>query len=147
MVGFTEMGDLNEEFRSFKERVENRSESEDVNDDEEFNRSFATHVIVYMARGIFTNLAYPFGYFFSTGFTAAQLYPCTMEATRVLTAIGFRVCVFVSDGAFIKIRKMLQEKRKMASLSFKGQQWRWRLIRVLWRPQTLDTSLLIVFCR
>ena len=33
------------------------------------------------------------------GFTAAQLYPCTLEATRILEEIGFKVCVFTSDGA------------------------------------------------
>ena len=99
MIGFTEMGDVNEEFRSFKENVEKVDNETSSSDSVHLERSFATHVIVYMVRGIFTGLAYPFGYFASTGFSAAQLYPCTMEATRILTAIGFRVCTYVSDGA------------------------------------------------
>ena len=52
-----------------------------------------------MVRGIFTNLVFPIGYFASTGFTGAQLYPCTLEATRVLEAVGFIVRVYTSDGA------------------------------------------------
>ena len=35
----------------------------------------------------------------STGFTAAQLYPCTIEATKVLMSLGFSVCAYVCDGA------------------------------------------------
>ena len=52
-----------------------------------------------MVRGLFSKLCYPFAYFASTGFTSAQLYPCTIEATQVLESIGFLVCAFVSDGA------------------------------------------------
>ena len=50
-----------------------------------------------MVRGIFSNLSYPFVFFFaSTGFTATPLYPCTVDytldytlATKVLTCLGF----------------------------------------------------------
>ena len=48
-----------------------------------------------MVRGIFSNLAY----FASTGFTAAELYPYTIEATKVLMPLGFSVCAYVYDGA------------------------------------------------
>ena len=92
MIGFTDMGDINEEFRIFQNNIENSEEKSIL-------RDFATHVIVYMARGIFTDLQYPFGYYASTGMTSAQLYPCTMEAVRVLSSIGFDVRALVSDGA------------------------------------------------
>ena len=48
---------------------------------------------------LFTNLCYSFSYFASTGFTSAQLDPCTMEATQVLESLGVLVRALVSDGA------------------------------------------------
>ena len=53
-----------------------------------------------MVRGIFSNLSYPFVFFFaSTGFTATPLYPCTVVATKVLTCLGFHKRAYVSDEA------------------------------------------------
>ena len=92
LVGFTEMGDINEEFRAFERRVEESSDSVAP-------RDFATYVIVFMVRGIVSSFVYPFGYFASLGFTADQLYPCVWEAARVLEAVGFKVRAFISDGA------------------------------------------------
>ena len=94
LIGFTEMGEINEEFRSFQDKVEQKCES-----GKEIERDFASYVLVYMVRGIFSKLCYPFAYFASTGFTAAQLYPCTLEATKVLSSLGFCVRAYVCDGA------------------------------------------------
>jgi len=52
-----------------------------------------------MVRGIFTNLAYPFGYYASTGLSGDQLKPLIWEATRILELIGFNVRAWTSDGA------------------------------------------------
>ena len=90
LVGFTEMGNTNEEFRQFQSYFEEESASE---------RDFATYVIVFMVRGIMSDLIYPFGYYASLGFTSAQLYPCVWDATDVIESLGFYVRAFVSDGA------------------------------------------------
>ena len=92
LVGFTELGDVNEELRSF--RCSHSNESAD-----DIGRDFATHVLVFMVRGIFTSLQYPFGYFATMGASAAEIYPCAMEAIRILTAINLKVRALVSDGA------------------------------------------------
>ena len=89
LVGYTELGNINDELRLFESKVKN----------EEYRQDFATHVIVYMVRGIFTNLVYPFGFFASLGFTAAQLFPCSMEAISIIESIGLKVQVLTSDGA------------------------------------------------
>ena len=52
-----------------------------------------------MVHSIFTNLVYPFGFFAILGFMAAQLFPCTMEATSIIESIGLKVRVLASDGA------------------------------------------------
>ncbi|XP_057290356.1 uncharacterized protein LOC130613056 [Hydractinia symbiolongicarpus] len=90
LVGFTDMGDINDELVEFQKRAEGSSEND---------RHFASYVIVFMVRGIVSSLVYPFGYFASLGFTSDQLYPCVWEATYVLEAIGFYVRAFISDGA------------------------------------------------
>ena len=69
MVGFTGMGNMSDEFKTFQEKLE-REQSPD-----KLDRELAPHVIVYMVRGIFSNLSYRFAFFASTGFTGSQLYP------------------------------------------------------------------------
>ena len=89
LIGFTELGDINDEIRDFESSLNG----------DDFRKDFATHVLVYIARGLFSNLCYPFGYFASTGFTSTQLFPTTLEAVRVLESVGFYVRVLTSDGA------------------------------------------------
>ena len=48
LVGYTDLGNVNDELRLFESRVQS----------EEYRQGFATHVIVYMVRGIFRNLVY-----------------------------------------------------------------------------------------
>ena len=93
MIGFTEMGSMNDEFKTFQEKLE-REQSAD-----KLDRELALHVMVYMIRGTFSNLSYPFAFFASIGFTASQLYPCTIEASKVLICLGFPVRTYVSEGA------------------------------------------------
>ena len=91
MVGYNELGSINDEFSEYQKSID------DSTDD--FSKDFATYVNVYMVRGIFTSLQKAFGYYATRGITGHQLYPCTMEAVRVLTAIGFNVRSMTSDGA------------------------------------------------
>jgi len=90
LVGFTELGDVNDEFQRFQSSFA---------DGKDITRDCATHTLVYMVRGIFSSLIYPFGFFATTGVTSSQLYACTMEAIRVLSALDFQVRALVSDGA------------------------------------------------
>ena len=104
LIGFTAMGDVSEEFRKkfFSKYVKHDVHDTQVASSDsakKYQRNIATHVIVYMVWGLFTNLCYSFSYFASTGFTSAQLDPCTMEATQVLESLGFLVRALVSDGA------------------------------------------------
>ena len=57
MVGFTDMGNINEEFRIFQTEAESLIDGGEV--EFSYKREFATHVIVYMVRGIFTKLCQP----------------------------------------------------------------------------------------
>ena len=92
------MGDINEEFWKFNENLR-LEDDKDLSTTTKYQRDITNHVIVYMARGLFSKLCNPFAYFASTGFKSAQLYPCTTETAHVLESIGFLVRAFVSDGA------------------------------------------------
>lgn len=81
LVGYTELGNINDELRLFESKVES----------EEYHQDFETQVITYMVPGIFTNLFYPFGFFAGLGFTGAQLSPCNMEAIVFIEKIGSKI--------------------------------------------------------
>ena len=91
LVGFTEMGELNEELRVLQDNLDGSKSLDE--------RDFAKYVNVFMVRGIFSNLCYPFGYHASTGFNADQLFPLVWDASAVLECIRFKVRVWVCDGA------------------------------------------------
>ena len=57
------------------------------------------YVNVFVVRGILSKLCYPIGYHASTGFTGDQFFPLVWEATQILEIIGFKVRVWVCDGA------------------------------------------------
>lgn len=105
LVGFLELGSINDELQSFQMSVEKP---------ESITRDLSTHVLVYMVRGIFSTLVFPFGYFGTQGATSAQLYPCTLEAIRVLSSIDLEVRAVVSDGAAAnrKFYKLLTGENK-----------------------------------
>ena len=89
LIGFTELGDINEELNEFERSFEGGKKP----------KAFATHVICFMARGLVKRFNYPVGYFASCGFDSDQLYPIVWEAVRVLEMTGFYVRAFISDGA------------------------------------------------
>ena len=89
LIGFTELGDMNKELDDFKRGVEGVRKERDL----------ATHVLTFMARGLFKHFNFPIGYFASVGFNSDQLFPCVWEAVRVLECMGIKVRAFVCDGA------------------------------------------------
>ena len=116
LIGFTELGNINEELNEFERIVDGKKPKE-----------FATHVICFMARGLIKHFNYPIGYFASCGFDSDQLFPIVWEAVRVLEMTGFIVRAFISDGAtpnrrFYRLHKLADG----ANLSIEGVvYWTW----------------------
>ena len=63
------------------------------------DRSIAKYVVVFMARGIFSNLQYAFGHFASEGFNSDQIFPCALEAIWIPGSVGLYVRAITADGA------------------------------------------------
>ena len=89
IIGFTELGDINEELNEFDRAING------VNQE----KKLASHVLCVMARGLFKHINYPLGYLSSCGFDSAQLLPVLWHATGILEMAGFKVNAMVSDGA------------------------------------------------
>ena len=89
IVGFTDLGEINNEVDYFQRCMK----------EEEKDRELATHIVVFMARGICSRLHYSIGHFATAGFDSQQLFPCAWEAVKLLEAIGLRVVSLTSDGA------------------------------------------------
>ncbi|XP_065652969.1 uncharacterized protein LOC136080281 [Hydra vulgaris] len=105
MVGFTDMGPVNDTLNEFHRRFDRRITERNS----ELN--LAQYVIVFMARGIFSSLCYYFGHFASEGFKNDQIYSCAWNAIMILESIGLKVRAIVSDGAtanrkFYNLHKM-----------------------------------------
>ena len=101
LVGFTDMGDINDELEKFGRMCEDDSVKKESMINEELGKEkpLAKYVIVFMVRGIVSNLQYAFGHFASEGFDCDQILPCAHEAIRNLEAIGLKVRAVTADGA------------------------------------------------
>ena len=88
IFGFTDVGSLANEISSFERRCKGEEEP-----------PVATHVLVLMIRGIFSNLHSPIGYYPTTGASSNDLFSCIWEAIEFVETAGFRVRALVSDDA------------------------------------------------
>ena len=75
LIGFKEVGDINDELLEFERKFSGKK------------RDLATHILVFMAKGIFSHFSFPIGYFCSKGFNSDQLFPYVWEAIGVLESI------------------------------------------------------------
>ena len=62
LVGFCDMGNVNDELNKFDKYFKGSAEAE-----------LATHVLAFMARGLFKHFNYPVAYYASVGFSSHQL--------------------------------------------------------------------------
>ena len=94
IIGFMEMAG-NGEMSQFQRKCEDS----ECQGEELIGKKVAKYVNVFMVRGIFSELCYPIGSYASIGVTRDQLLPLVWEATRILEGIGFKLRVWVCDGA------------------------------------------------
>ena len=126
LVGFTEMGKINDEMEEF-----GRLCSNDKNDNSDKERHTAKYVMVFMVRGLCSNLQYTFGHFASEGFESDQIFHCAHEAARLLEGLGLKVRAITADGAspnrkFFNLLKMdCGENTINGSVYWAANHWDW----------------------
>ena len=92
LVGFTNVGDINNHL----DRVQEQCESEQ---NSRVHTNVATHMLLFMVRGMFTSLEFPYAHFATRGATADALYPLVWEVVQRLERCGLNVIAFSCDGA------------------------------------------------
>ena len=86
MIGFVDIGEINNHLLRFERQCMSS----------ECHPPVATHMLVFMIRGIFTGLRFPYVHFPTANVTSDQLYNLLWEAVERLEHKGFVVC---ADGA------------------------------------------------
>ncbi len=89
VVGFVNLSDANNQLMAFQRQLESGKE----------NPSVAKQILVFMVRGIFTKLTFPYAQFPTTGITAELLYPLLWDVIRHLECAGFKVITVTGDKA------------------------------------------------
>ena len=88
LVGFTDIGDINNDLTLLEQDVDN-PQSQDV----------ASHILLFMVRGLFTKVNFPYVHFATRNASADTLYPIVWETVERLQACGLTVMALTSDGA------------------------------------------------
>lgn len=130
MVGFTSLGNINDEINILEQQMskDNITEPPEI----------ATHVLAVMARGIVKYFNYPIGYFATTSANSSQLYNIIWDGVAALEMRGVKVLAFICDGAsanrgFFALHKLADE----SNVSEDGV--------VFWTPNRFDKSRRIYF--
>ena len=103
MIGFTDLGDINNELLKLEHSTD--------------HPPIATHVLTLMVRGILFKMAFPYAHFATQGVTSDYLYPILWEAIRLLEADSVKVLCITADGAspnrkFFRMHKDLDVPHK-----------------------------------
>ena len=105
LIGFTDLGDINNHLDNFERHCSSNNTSSDV----------ATHMLMFMVRGLCSHLEYPYAQFPTRGATADSLFSIVWESVQRLESSGFKVIAFTCDGASSnrKFFKMHQRGKKL----------------------------------
>ena len=76
--------------------MNDKLEQEDSN---KSHSNLSSHMLLFMVRGMFSSLEFPYAHFAMRGITADSLYPIVWEAVQRLESCGIHVIAFCSDGA------------------------------------------------
>ncbi|PIK36055.1 hypothetical protein BSL78_27120 [Apostichopus japonicus] len=89
LIGFCDIGSISSEMEDFEKRCTS-DKTEPV---------LASHVLLFMARGITTSLKFPVAYYATASLKASQLHEMTYEVITALKLMDLTVLCLVSDGA------------------------------------------------
>ncbi len=85
LVGFVNVGEINA-------HIDKIAEGDD-------NQSIASHMLLFMVRGMCSKLEFPYAHFATKGVSADLLFPLVWDAVYRLELCGFNVIAFSCDGA------------------------------------------------
>ena len=104
VVGFVNLGDANNQLVAFQQQLETGDGTPQV----------AKHMLVFMVRGIFYKLDFPYAQFATRAITADFLYPLLWDVIRHLECAAFKVISVTGDKASAN-RKLFRMHHSMDS--------------------------------
>ena len=104
VVGFVNPGDANNQLVAFQQQLETGDGTPQV----------AKHMLVFMVRGFFSNLEFPYAQFATRAITADFLYPLLWDVIQHLECAAFKVISVTGDKASAN-RKLFRMHRSMDS--------------------------------
>ena len=92
MIGFANLGDINSHLLEFEKSLG------DADDVEAERRPLANSMLVFLVKGSFSELQFPYVQFPCTALSGDQMYEPFWEAMSHLELCGFRVLALTCDG-------------------------------------------------
>lgn len=109
LVGFTNIGDINDQLDKMEQQLDVCRKS---------HSNIGTHMLLFMVRGMFTTLEFPYAHFATRGISADSLFPIVWEAVQRLESCGMTVIAFCCDGASAN-RKFYKMHGTSSGLTYK----------------------------
>ena len=88
--GFVDLGKINNSLASFQQSIKEPSSGQSP-------LTIAKHMLVFMVRGLFINLEFPYAQYPTSDLTADSLFPLVWEVIRHLEGAGFKVISLTAD--------------------------------------------------
>jgi len=89
IVGFVDLGEVNNTFASFEQSLAQSTNHAHL--------PIAKHMLVFMVRGLFMSLKFPYAQYPTADLTADNLFPLAWDVVRHLEATGFKVVSLTAD--------------------------------------------------
>ena len=109
LIGYQDLGDVNNIIHDAETRFKSPGDS---------HRPLAKVMLVFMIRGLFTSLKYPYAQFPAASTKGADLFPLFRKVLSRLTRLGIRVMAVTCDGASDN-RRLFSLHGKARSLTYK----------------------------
>lgn len=106
LIGFVELDDINDHLQAFEKSMSDSTSTS--------KPTLATHMVVFMVRGMFSSLRFPYAQFPCSSLNGHTLYALVWECISHLETIGFKVLALTADGASCnrKFFRMHRQKRE-----------------------------------
>lgn len=89
MIGFVNLGSINDQLRQAAEEDAQKTKHPPV----------ADHILAVMVRGLFFKFEFPLAHYPSLGVTSSELLPIVWEVVRFVETTGLKVIAITADGA------------------------------------------------
>ena len=109
VVGFVNLGQVDNQLKMLSDDIDNLPSTAAV----------ATHVLVFMIRGITTSLRFPYAHFLTKDITAPYLFSIFWEVVRHIESIGLKILSVTCDGAAVNRKFFRMHLPKSAEIPYK----------------------------